>query len=41
MKGNGLAQHTFDKGIDVPIDLKKVGKKEKTRIVGWFHQYVK
>ena len=39
MKENVITQHTFEKGLDAPIDLKKVGKKEKVRVVEKYHQY--
>ncbi len=41
MKDNVTSQHTFEKGMDVTIDLKKVGKKEKTRVVELYHQWEK
>ena len=38
MKDDVILHHTFENGIDVPIDLKKIGKKEKARIMGLYQQ---
>ena len=39
MKGKVISKYTFEEGIDVPLDLKKVGKKEKARIMEVYHQH--
>ena len=38
MKDDVISRHTFEKGMDEPLDLKQVGKKEKTRIIELYHQ---
>ncbi len=38
MKDDVISRHTFEKGMDEPLDLKQVGKKEKSRIIELYHQ---
>ena len=41
MKEDVITQHTFEKGLDAPIDLKKFGKKEKAQMAEMYHQWKK
>ena len=38
MKDDVISRHTFEKGMDEPLDLKQVGKKEKARIIELYQQ---
>ena len=41
MKNDEISQHNFENTIGVRFDLKKVGQKEKVRIMEKYHQWKK